>query len=333
MRNSILATTAAVFAVLCVVIIGNVAYVSAPILIGLAIAFLLLGIALVILTVRGNETGKLRFFLILAGACATAMPVLAVLHNFFLHAFLFILALLVLPFIFLVAWSASVILLAVAEKPVSAPRKLLISGVCAFIAAAIVPVLLLFSESEGYEVTSQVLASPQEEVRRVFVTAEVDGPLMDVVYHSFEHSLVSAFESNGIAATVHLTRGESEANSTLREAVDSFAPDAILNLSIKPLFRIHREGYEVVVGTIFVASLNEARSGEPVWQISGKVDYVTDRFFDSPGYRTSYGMKQEFAWSTTAAIVRTFMLDLYDRESEPIYTVTEQRKRKGQRTD
>ena len=65
--------------------------------------------------------------------------------------------------------------------------------------------------------------------------------------------------------------------------------------------------------------------------MSGKVDYVTDRFFDAPGYTTSFGMKQEFAFSTTAAIVRTYMLDMHGRESEPIYTWVEERERKGQR--
>jgi hypothetical protein len=51
------------------------------------------------------------------------------------------------------------------------------------------------------------------------------------------------------------------------------------------------------------------------------------------GYTAHEGIRKEFAWHTSAAIVRTFMLDIVGRSSAPIYTVTEHRQANGQRTD
>ena len=333
MRNGIFAALVVVFVALSMVFLGTDLYMPGPVLLGLAIAFVVLGLALVVLTVRGAETGRLRFFLILTGACAAAIPVSAVVHNFVFHAFLFILTLLILPLIFLVAWVVSVVLLATAEKPVSSKRKLLIGGFFALSAAAIVRVLFVLGGDEEPEITSQVLGTPQEEIRRVFVIADADAALMDVVYHSFEHSLVSALESNGIAATVALSPEESEETPDLRPALVSFGPDAIMYVSLEPLYRSHHEGFEAIVGTVFNASLSDGNTGQTLWQLFGKVDYVPDRCFDAPGYATSHGMKREFAFGTTAAIVRTYMLDMHGRESEPIYTWVEQRESKGLRAD
>lgn len=333
MRNWILLALAAVFTTLFLVIVGTLFYLPGPAIAALAAAFLLLGLALVILTVRGDETGARRFLLVLTGACAAAMPVTAILHNFGFHAFLFIVTLLILPVIFVVALVTSVILLAIAEKPVSRNSRLLVGGVFALVLAAILPVALTMHGAEGYEVTSQVIDTPPEGPDRVFVIAEVDEALMHVVYHSFEHSLVSALESNGIAAKVALISEESDEAAALAAERQSFSPDATMHIRMEPLYRTHRDGFEAIVGTVFSASLKHAESGQEWWQLSGKVDYVTARFFDSPGYATSYGMKQEFAWHTTAAIVRTFMVDVMGRESEPIYTVTEERQQKGQRAD
>lgn len=90
----------------------------------------------VVLTVRGDETGKLRSFL----------------------------ALLVLPAVFLIAWVTSFVLLATAEKPVSTGRKVLIGGFFALALAAIARVTIVIGGDEPYEITSQVLGTPQEEM-------------------------------------------------------------------------------------------------------------------------------------------------------------------------
>lgn len=106
-----------------------------------------------------------------------------------------------------------------------------------------------------------------------------------------------------------------------------------MQIRLAPLYRTHRQGFEAIVGTVFDASLERADSGRELWRLTGRVDYVADRFFNRAGFKSGQGMRKEFAWHTTAAIVRTFMIDVVGRESEPIYTATEQRARKGQRTD
>ena len=77
----------------------------------------------------------------------------ALLHNFVLEPVLFVLALFVLPMLFVTAWTASMVLLAVAEKPVTGQRKLLIGFVVLLVPAA-VATLLLRSGTEDAEVSS-----------------------------------------------------------------------------------------------------------------------------------------------------------------------------------
>jgi peptidoglycan/LPS O-acetylase OafA/YrhL len=88
---------------------------------GIAI-FFLLGVALIVLTVKKKVPGLLKKFLLLTGASAAGLPVFAVLHNvvsgFFNieEAVFFILATLVCPLGFLVG-AAGTIVLAVKNKP------------------------------------------------------------------------------------------------------------------------------------------------------------------------------------------------------------------------
>jgi len=90
--------------------------------------FLLLGVALLVLAVKGKPRSLLKKFLILTGAAAAGIPVSAVLHNviygLFIHffgegfwdrsglgdePFFFILAIIVCPIAFLVGVAGSVI--------------------------------------------------------------------------------------------------------------------------------------------------------------------------------------------------------------------------------
>ncbi|MBU1132377.1 hypothetical protein KKC32_03995 [Patescibacteria group bacterium] len=85
----------------------------------LAILFFLLGIALLVMTIKSKTKGKLKLFLIFTGASAIAFPVSVILHNviygLFIHFFgenfwgnggdepvFFILATMVCPIIFLI---------------------------------------------------------------------------------------------------------------------------------------------------------------------------------------------------------------------------------------
>ncbi|MGD9388150.1 MAG: hypothetical protein PVI87_07970 [Gammaproteobacteria bacterium] len=153
-----------------------------------------------------------------------------------------------------------------------------------------------------------------------------------VFQHSLQHSLASAFESNGLGAQIMSGLGPGMAN---RPGGDVGVADdpVIMNIDVKPLYRKHRDGYEALVGTVFEATLVDVASGEEAWRLSGTVDYIADQFFKQHGFRAHEGIIKEFAWHTTAAIVRTFMVDVAGRESAPIYTVTEARERHGQRID
>ncbi len=130
------------------------------------------------------------------------------------------------------------------------------------------------------------------EIDRLFITASVEEPLIDVFYHSFEHSPISALQSNGITAIVRLVPQGRQGREGLAHEAKTIAPDAWMQIRIAPLYRTRKDGYEAFEG-----------------------------------------MKKEFAWHTTAAIVETFMLEVAGRESAPIYTATESRERHGQRTD
>ena len=148
--------------------------------------------------------------------------------------------------------------------------------------------------------------------------------------HSFKHSLISAFESNGVKTIVKFTAEESENLAHYGSEAETFAPDATMRINLDPLYRTRKDGYQAIVGTVFEVSLINMATGEMVWHATGKVDYI--QMFDR-GYTAHEGIRKEFAWHTTAAIVRAFVADATGQKSAPIYTVTEDRQLYGQRTD
>ncbi len=329
-RNVVFFVLAALFAVF---FVGNLFYVPAwpVVLLVLATASFLLGLMLVILTVRGDDTGVRKLFFILTGASAAAIPLTAILHNVIFEALFFVLALLVFPAIFLIGWLGSVVLMGTSERQISKRRKLMVGLVIALVAAVTVAFFMSWGgEGEGYSVTSELVNAPDEEIHRVYVTAEVEEALMPVFWRSFEYSLVSAFESNGVDETLELIREVD--GSAGADDVEASSSDATMHISIDALYRTHRDGYEAIVGTVFEVTLTDARTGERAWHLSGKVDYIADKFFNRPGYTASEGVRKEFAWHTTAAIVRTFMVDVKGQQSAPIYTTHRERDRHGQRT-
>lgn len=95
----------------------------------LGLIFLLLGIALIVLTIKQKIKGKLKIFLMLTGISAICPFVFSILHNLFyalavitsniiwlkylfefLHAASFIIALLISPIVFLVGVIGSILL-------------------------------------------------------------------------------------------------------------------------------------------------------------------------------------------------------------------------------
>ena len=330
-RNAVFFAQAAFFAMLLPAAMALV-YLPGSVMLVLGIAFGLSGLAVVILTARLEETGIERLFFILTGASAAAIPLAAILHNFIFGAFFFELALLVFPAIFVIGWVGSVLLMSPSGRPVSRRRKLMIGLVSALVAAVAGANVISWGKGEGFSVTSEIVNAPEEEIHRIYVTAEVDETLMPVFWHSLEHSLVSAFESNGVHAIVELVP-EADRSAPTDYDLEASTFDASMHVRIDPLYRTHRDGYEAIVGTVFEVILTDTVTGVRAWRLSGEVNYIADRFFRRHGYRAHEGIRKEFAWHTTAAIVRTFMVDVEGRQSEPIYTVTEERQRHGQRTD
>jgi hypothetical protein len=275
--------------------------------------------------------GVRKQFFILTGASAAAIPLTAILHNFIFEGFFFVLALLVFPALFVIGWLGSVVLMGTSKRQISKRGKLMVGLVIALVAAVSVATFMSWGEGEGYSITSELVKAPDKEIHRVYVTAEVEEALMPVFWRSFEHSLVSAFASNDVDATLELIREADGSAST--DDVEASSSDATMHISIDTLYRTHRDGYEAIVGTVFEVTLTDAKTGEKAWHLSGKVDYIADAFFKRHGYTASEGVRKEFAWVTTAAIVRTFMVDIKGQQSAPIHTDTEERDRHGQRTD
>ena len=183
---------------------------------------------------------------------------------------------------------------------------------------------------EDHSVTAETLTKPEQEMERVFVIAMLHERLVHVFMHSFKHSLKSAFQSNDVSVTVKVAPKESEPLVEFGDEIDAYEPDTILLIDVDPLYRKRRDGYQAIVGTEFEVNLIDEHADQTKWQSSGKVDYI--KMF-GPNYTAHDGIRKEFAWSTTAAIVQAYMADLHGRESAPIYTVTEDRERHGQRTD
>lgn len=168
-------------------------------------------------------------------------------------------------------------------------------------------------------------------VKRVLLQLDVDANLAPVFAHSLSHSLISALQSNGVQAVIGAATvpGADSAAQGVNEA-EGCAPDATMHVTVKPLYRTRADGYRAIVGTDFKAGLIDAASGKRTWKTTGKVDYIK-RF--GPGYTASAGIRKEFAWHTTAAIVREFVAEVNGQEPAPIHTVTEARQRHGQRVD
>lgn len=314
-------------------------YVPHPVALGAGAALGLCGLVYMILVARSGETGLRKGFFMLTGAAAAGIPLGAILYNvlaalgsFVFGVVFFFLALMVFPVLFVGGWFGSLVLLGTAGQPVSKQRKRAAWGVAGLAVIALAVALGMRVDGEGYSVTSEVVRAPAQEIGRLFVTADVDEALTPVFSHAFRHSLVSAFESNGIETVTDGFPGENDQPGT-GPGFTSAEADAVMSITVKPLYRTHRDGYEAVVGTVFEATLVDAATGEDAWRLSGQVDYVGNQFFRQHGFEAHEGMIREFAWHTTAAIVRTFMIDVAGRESAPIYTDTEARQRHGQRTD
>ena len=209
-------------------------------------------------------------------------------------------------------------------------KKIIITLIIIFVPVAIFTLLMLLNGPEGNIITTEKDSSFDKKVKRIFVIAKVEERLKSVFAHSFEHSMISAFQSNGVDAIVTVTSPESDSLKDYGKEAETFAPDATMRININPLYRTRDDGYQAIVGTDFEVSLIDTATEKRVWHATGKVDYIT---MFGPDYMAYDGIRKEFAWHTTAAIVRAFIAEVNGQKSVPIYTVTSERRFHGQRVD
>ncbi len=186
------------------------------------------------------------------------------------------------------------------------------------------------SKPQGYEITSQNIGVSDNKPQRIFVLTTLHEQLIPTYMHSLKHSLMSAFEANGVTTSVKFFSADKDGRKRFKTEIHSFKPDAILNIDIKPLYRQRKDDYQAIIGTLFDAKLADVNNTNTRWKASGKVDYI--QMFGK-NYTAHEGIRKEFAWHTTAAIVRAYMMDVNGHPSKPIYTDTETRQINGQRTD
>ena len=172
-----------------------------------------------------------------------------------------------------------------------------------------------------FSITTKKDSSFNQKAERILITYDLHERLVDVFAHSFEHSLVSAFTSNGTEAVI--VKPESG-------KPHGFVPDAAMHINIEPLYRERKDGYQAIVGTVFDLTLTEIATGKKVWEETGTVDYI--RMFGRR-YTAHEGIRKEFAWHTTAAVASVFAAEINGQQPARVYTVTEDRQAHGQRVD
>lgn len=199
----------------------------------------------------------------------------------------------------------------------------------------VVITLLTLTTCNNSSITTEKDTSYKKKVGRIFVVAKVEERLKPVFAHSFEHSMISAFQSNGVDAIVTFTSHELDSLKDYAKEAETFAPDATMRININPLYLTLDDGYKAIIGTDFEVSLIDTATEKSVWHAIGKVDYIAKLFIKKKWrhYRAHEGIRKEFAWNTTALIVRAFISEVNGQKPAPIYTVTEERQRHGQRIE
>lgn len=182
-------------------------------------------------------------------------------------------------------------------------------------------------------ITTEKDSSYNKKVERLEVIVNVEEPMIPVFAHSFEHSLVSAFELNGVEAVVTINSPEPDSLTDTGKEAGTDTSVASMRINIKPLYREQDNGSKVIVGADYEASLIDMATNKRVWHATGKVDYILKMFSNKPNYKAGESVRKEFAWHTTAAIVNAFVAEVNGQEPKEIPTVTEGRQRDGLRVD
>lgn len=238
--------------------------------------------------------------------------------------------------LFLIYWALSRGVQSETEETVEAQRKIKRYDVVIALLISI-PLLVAFlltgSNGGNSYITTEKDSSFDKKVELLEVNVNVEEPMIPVFAHSFEHSLVSAFEMNGVEALVSINSPKTDGLVDTIKATGVSATVASMLINIKPLYRERDDGSKVIVGTDLEASLIDANTDNRVWHATGKVDYILNRFSNKPNYKAGEGIRKEFAWHTCASIVNAFIEEVNSQEPKKIFTVTKDRERNGQRID
>jgi hypothetical protein len=223
------------------------------------------------------------------------------------------------------------------EETGEAQRKTNRNNIAIALLISLVPLLTFIwstiANADNSIIITEKDSSYSKKVERVDVIVNIEEPMMAVFAHSFEHSLVSAFELNDVEAIVTINSPEPDSLEDTSKEESTDASVSTMRINIKPLYRKHDEGSKVIIGTDYEASLIDMATNKRVWHATGKVDYILKSFSNNPNYKEGEGVRKEFAWNTTAAIVNAFIAEINSQEPKEIFTVTEDRQRKGQRID
>ena len=204
-------------------------------------------------------------------------------------------------------------------------KKITITLILVLVPALLVILPMMQPRPEGYSISTEKDPAFDQQIERVFIVANVEEQLIDVFAHSFEHSMVSALQENGVDAAFRVADHATEA--------DTSEGDATMRIGIKPLYRTQEDGYQVIVGTEFEVTVIHTATGKQVWHATGKVDYLKSKRTKRPGDTPGEGIRKEFAWHTTEAIARTFISEVNGRKPKPMYSATGGREYHGQRID
>jgi hypothetical protein len=184
-----------------------------------------------------------------------------------------------------------------------------------------------------YKIASKKEGPFDKKVGRLFVITKADKSLMPSFGHHFEYSMIHAFQLNGIEASVVTIEVPSESATDYQEQLEEFAPDAVMQIKVEPIYDTRPDGLEVMVGANFEAILTDPVTGKRIWSITGGkrvgMDWI-EKF--RPDY-TGDLIPKSRAFMFTEAISTVFVAEINGQEPATIYTSAADRSNEGQPVD
>jgi len=184
-----------------------------------------------------------------------------------------------------------------------------------------------------YKIASKKEGPFDKKVVRLFVISMVDTSLMPSFAHHFEYSMIHAFQLNGIETSVVSIEVPSETATDYQKQIEEFAPDAVMQINVEPVYDTRPDGLEVMVGASFDASLTDPATDKRVWSATGKKTISMDWIKNFRPDYTGDGDQKGPAFHLTEAISTVFVAEINGQEPATIYTSTADRLNEGQPVD